>query len=353
MSAVPARIGVTSARDRRGVVLVVGVGVDDHVGAELQARVESRLEPGGKALVVGQADDVVDAVVARDRDRPVGRAVVDDQPLDLIEPLDLAREVGQRQREGLLLVEARDLDDEFHCARTDPPGAEVVRPPGAGIGSYENERAVDSRGQYPRGCGFSPSQLAGTVPFRLGKRFAHPAVTGHLAHRCMATPACAAVAVDRARTADRGTHRRVLRIPDLPQLRQLLLAAVGARAAARHDAVVRCLPCGDGAPAGDRVRRRDVAPRARGRPRDGRVHAGVVRGPGDGRLPAGARHVHDLCRADRGGAVVHALRLPVPGRARLHRHPVPGDGHVGGSARVRAPAPRRCRGLAAAVPGAR
>ena len=69
-------------RDVRAVVLVVGVGVDDHVGAELQAGVEARLEAGREALVVGQAHDVVDAVRARHRDRLVGRAVVDDQPLD-------------------------------------------------------------------------------------------------------------------------------------------------------------------------------------------------------------------------------------------------------------------------------
>ena len=67
------------------VVLVVGVGVDDHVGAELQRRVEPGLEAGREALVVGQAHDVVDAVRARDRDVAVGRAVVDDQPLDGVE----------------------------------------------------------------------------------------------------------------------------------------------------------------------------------------------------------------------------------------------------------------------------
>ena len=96
-------------------VLVVGVRVDDDVGAELQARVEARLEAGGKALVVRQLDDVVDAVLARHLDRAVGRAVVDDEPLDDVEARDLAREVGERRRERLLLVEAGDLDDELHA----------------------------------------------------------------------------------------------------------------------------------------------------------------------------------------------------------------------------------------------
>ena len=76
------------------VVLVVGVGVDDHVGAELERRVQARLEARGEALVVGEPDDVVDAVLARHLDRAVGRAVVDDQPLDGVEAGHLARQVG-------------------------------------------------------------------------------------------------------------------------------------------------------------------------------------------------------------------------------------------------------------------
>ena len=85
MSARPSRIGAHELRDVGAVVLVVGVGVDDHVGAELQRRVDAGLEAGREALVVGQAHEVVDAVRARDRDRLVGRAVVDHEPLDDVE----------------------------------------------------------------------------------------------------------------------------------------------------------------------------------------------------------------------------------------------------------------------------
>ena len=64
-------------RDQLGdvgaAVLVVGVGVDDDVGAELEAGVEAGLEAGGEALVVGQPDDVLDAA-ARGRPRPCGRS---------------------------------------------------------------------------------------------------------------------------------------------------------------------------------------------------------------------------------------------------------------------------------------
>jgi hypothetical protein len=105
-------------RDQLGdvgaVVLVVRVGVDDHVGAQLEPRVQSGLEAGGQPLVVGQADDVVDAVVLGDLDRVVGRAVVDDQPFDRVEPLDRARELGERGGELLLLVVTGNLDDELH-----------------------------------------------------------------------------------------------------------------------------------------------------------------------------------------------------------------------------------------------
>ena len=102
------------AQDVRAAVLVVGVGVDDDVGAELQRGVQAGLEARGQALVVRQADDVVDAVRAGDLDRAVGGAVVDDEPLDRVEAGDLAREVGERRGEGLLLVQAGDLDDELH-----------------------------------------------------------------------------------------------------------------------------------------------------------------------------------------------------------------------------------------------
>ena len=112
-------------------VLVVGVGVDDHVRAELQRGVDARLEGGREALVVGQAHEVLDAEAARDLDRLVGGAVVDDQALDDVEALDLGGKVGERLRELLGLVEARNLDDQLHrsgdlprLARTQYPKAQ-------------------------------------------------------------------------------------------------------------------------------------------------------------------------------------------------------------------------------------
>src|SRR5580692_711905 len=101
-------------RDVAAVVLVVCVGVDDHVRAELQAGIEPGLEREREPLVVRQPDDVVDPVLARDLNRAVGRAVVDDQPLDGVEPWDRARQRGERHRELGFLVETGNLDDELH-----------------------------------------------------------------------------------------------------------------------------------------------------------------------------------------------------------------------------------------------
>ena len=68
-------VGV-AGQDRRheggdvgGRVLVVGVGVDDHVGTELEAGIEPGLEGVGQALVVRELHDVVDAELLGDLDR--------------------------------------------------------------------------------------------------------------------------------------------------------------------------------------------------------------------------------------------------------------------------------------------
>ncbi len=114
--------------DVRRRVLVVRVGVDHDVGAEFQRGVEPGLERRGEALVVGEPDDVVDAVPACHLDRGVGRAVVDDQPLHLVEPGDLARQVAERGGKLCLFVEAGDLDDEFHDVRwVDDPARPGMR----------------------------------------------------------------------------------------------------------------------------------------------------------------------------------------------------------------------------------
>ena len=91
------------------------------------------------------------------------------------------------------------------------------------------------------------------------------------------------------RRARAGHADRVPDLPDLSQLRQLLLAAVGPRAAARGQAVLRRLPHADRAPARRRLRGAALDRRRSGRPDHGRRHAGVVRRPRRRPLPPGAR----------------------------------------------------------------
>src|SRR3954470_12947769 len=82
--------------------------------------------------------------------------------------------------------------------------------------------------------------------------------------------AARAPGVARPRGAD-----RVLRLPDLPQLRQPLQPHLGQRPAPRSPARVRGLPRADRAPAGDRLRGADVDLRQRRRPAHGGRDAGV------------------------------------------------------------------------------
>src|SRR5688572_11953220 len=68
-------------RNLAGVVLIVAVGIDDDIGAEREARIETSAEGAGQPLVVGVADDMVDAKLACDRHGPVARPIVNDENL--------------------------------------------------------------------------------------------------------------------------------------------------------------------------------------------------------------------------------------------------------------------------------
>jgi hypothetical protein len=110
--------------DVAAVVLVVGVGVDDDVGAELERASRPAWKPEARPLLF---------VSRTTWSTPCSRAtsiVRSVEPSSMIshstavEALDLAREVAQRDGEGVLLVQARDLDDQLHGRkRTLPSGA--------------------------------------------------------------------------------------------------------------------------------------------------------------------------------------------------------------------------------------
>jgi hypothetical protein len=104
-------------RDVGARILIVTVGVDDDICAQAKAGIDAGAEGAGQAAVPRMADVVVDPGRPRDLCGAVGGAVIDHQDLDDIDALDPPRNVRHRLWQRLLLVEARDLDDEFHCVR--------------------------------------------------------------------------------------------------------------------------------------------------------------------------------------------------------------------------------------------
>ena len=94
-------------------VLIVGVGVDDEVGALLDGGVDAGDERRREPLVAAHADDVIHAAGARDVGGAVAGAVIDDERFDDVDPGHGLRQIGERRRQRLRLVQARDLDDEL------------------------------------------------------------------------------------------------------------------------------------------------------------------------------------------------------------------------------------------------
>src|SRR5688500_263247 len=99
--------------DVAGEVLVVGVGVDDDVGAETKGGVDPGDECRGEAAMRLQGDDVCGAGLPRHLDRTVHAAVVDDECLDRVDALDLLWNVTQCLRDRCFLVVGGDLDNEL------------------------------------------------------------------------------------------------------------------------------------------------------------------------------------------------------------------------------------------------
>ena len=128
--------------DRGAAVLVVGVGVDDHVGAEPQPCVEAGGERGRQPAI---------AIVARSRDRRRATCATSTVrsllPSSITshsttsKPVDLTGQVGHRLRQRRFLVEARDLDDQLH--RSGHRAAIVPSP------TAEHSRASDERRAEP------------------------------------------------------------------------------------------------------------------------------------------------------------------------------------------------------------
>jgi hypothetical protein len=67
-----------------GVVLVIGVGVDDQVGAFFDAGFQAGDETGGETSMLLQAHDVLHAGGSRCIGGAVAAAVINDQKFDLV-----------------------------------------------------------------------------------------------------------------------------------------------------------------------------------------------------------------------------------------------------------------------------
>jgi len=95
-------------------VLVIGVGVDDDVGAQAERRLQAGGERCCQPLVLLQPDDVVGPRFPRHLGGAVGRAVVHHQHLYPVHPRQGTGQVAQGLGEGGFFVVGGNLDDEFH-----------------------------------------------------------------------------------------------------------------------------------------------------------------------------------------------------------------------------------------------
>lgn len=96
-----------------GVVLVVGIGIDDDIRPPAQAGIKTCHEAACQTLIAGMPDDMIDTIRPRHRHRVVRAAVVDDQPFDGIKSRHFARQGRKGNGQCVGLVVARDLDDEL------------------------------------------------------------------------------------------------------------------------------------------------------------------------------------------------------------------------------------------------
>jgi hypothetical protein len=101
-------------RDLLAGVLVIGVGINDDIGAELEGGVDPYHERNSQPLVFLEDYDVAHAEFFRKIGSTVRTPVVDDEDLDALDPWNLSREPDQSLLQVLALVKTGDLNDEFH-----------------------------------------------------------------------------------------------------------------------------------------------------------------------------------------------------------------------------------------------
>ena len=95
-------------------ILVVPVGVDHDVRAQLQRPVHAVEEGARQTLPLGVDHEMPHPVLPGHLDGPVRRSVVDHQHLDAGKAGDPPGNRAQDRRQGLLFIQARDLYDQLH-----------------------------------------------------------------------------------------------------------------------------------------------------------------------------------------------------------------------------------------------
>ena len=96
------------------VVLEIGVGVDDDVGAAGQRRLQPHAEGGGQAHVALEAHHLVCAGFGGLRHSGVAGAIVDDHNFDAAYARDGTGNLGNHLGYGALLIVGRDGNDQLH-----------------------------------------------------------------------------------------------------------------------------------------------------------------------------------------------------------------------------------------------
>ena len=156
----------------RPAILVVAIGVDDDVRTLAQGFLDPARETAREAAIGAVLHDVVDTETPRDLDRAVGRTVVDHEDLDLVDARNAARKIDERLREGLLLVQARYLDDQFHVsgapsrepglgARWLPPGKFCLASTLTRVVQLETDmRAISRRAAFQTDCRREESSMS-------------------------------------------------------------------------------------------------------------------------------------------------------------------------------------------------
>ena len=226
----------------------------------------------------------------------VGRAVVDDEPLDGVEAGELAGQVGERGGERLLLVQAGDLDDELH--RRSAPLAYLPR---------WRARPSPGRGRSPR-CLARSRLAAGSAlgAARASRRVVGlPASTRRIRTTTRTTRCSGAASCSTASCRSYEAYRAPTPHP-LATLVGALIAPLGH--GAERVWIALCVVS-------------FVA-----------LVVGVYRLAREAFTP--------LVGLVAARAALHALRLPVLRRARLHRHRLHGVRRLGGRARGAPAAPR-------------